>query len=386
MIIFKKIDNGNVLVVESDGTVKCSYTGCKQILRHPTTPNTMVITDDANPQEDGKGLLVSFDSVDVGNCEPPIVASNINELITALSSSFFFKLKSSSFPLVVVTTPIINLTKDVESYFILKGSYFTESTQVEITGDTIISSVEFINQSELKVSVIGGSSVGNYDLSLMNNGGVKTYSNRINVLSKNWVDLRVGGTPLTIGTLPTDDIIHSAGLTVSRDANGLKQVGANNWDDWIKFNNLQFTRGDNKTIEFIFINNYQTLMLGIGSTQAVQSNVMFSQYESQLYFQTPTKIYGIYGNNGTLGVSKTDILIGVKEANKYYKLKIDKDGSVGSKFQVFELPDGTENSWNDESLLIHENISNLTPNKQTLMPVCLPRFASHLRILAVNIH
>ncbi len=145
MILFKKLDNGNVLVIDSNGTVKCSYTSTKEILRHPTTPNTLVITDDSNPQEDGKGLLVSFDTVDVANCEPPIVATNINELITALSSSFFFKLKAVNPPPVGENeksiTKVIDLSIKTEIEGVNKDNFifgYVESESELVDNNTVL--------------------------------------------------------------------------------------------------------------------------------------------------------------------------------------------------------------------------------------------------------
>ncbi len=88
-MIFKKLVNGNVLVLNGEGNVLGSFTSSKQVLKHPTTANSLIITDDSSVQESNKGLVVSYSTVDKENCEPPIVATDINELITALSSNFF---------------------------------------------------------------------------------------------------------------------------------------------------------------------------------------------------------------------------------------------------------------------------------------------------------
>jgi len=91
MIRFKKLSNGNVLLTDETGNVKQSYSSPINVFKHPSMDTTLVLTDDASPQETKRGLNISFGSVDFANCEPPIAAANINELIEALSSDFFFR-------------------------------------------------------------------------------------------------------------------------------------------------------------------------------------------------------------------------------------------------------------------------------------------------------
>lgn len=90
---FKKLANGNVIVTDGSDNIQGSYSPNKQVLKHPNEPNLLIISDDSSNQESNRGLVVSYSSVDKANCDPVIVADNINELITALSSDFFFKVK-----------------------------------------------------------------------------------------------------------------------------------------------------------------------------------------------------------------------------------------------------------------------------------------------------
>ena len=85
-----KLPNGNVLI-SRDGKPISSYTPEKQVLLHPTTVASVIITDDSNRHESGKGLTLSLASLDQDNCDPVIAAENVEELLIALSSNFFFR-------------------------------------------------------------------------------------------------------------------------------------------------------------------------------------------------------------------------------------------------------------------------------------------------------
>ncbi len=91
MIRLKKQQNGNVLITDQTDKVLFSFNAGMNTFKHPHIENSLIITDDASLQEVNKGLVISFDSVDMGNCYPVINAIDINELITVLSNSFFFR-------------------------------------------------------------------------------------------------------------------------------------------------------------------------------------------------------------------------------------------------------------------------------------------------------
>lgn len=79
------------MLTDENGNVKQSYSSPINVFKHPSKDNTILLTDDASPQETQKGHHISFASIDLAGCEPVITATNINELIEVLSNNFFFR-------------------------------------------------------------------------------------------------------------------------------------------------------------------------------------------------------------------------------------------------------------------------------------------------------
>jgi hypothetical protein len=385
MVIFIKKENGNILVKEDDIVIG-SYSANKQILKHPSQANSLLITDDTNNQEVDSGLIVSYDTVDKSNCIPVIVADDINSLITSLSDDFFFRVKT--YPSPVINIDKITINKGVSNTIILSGSFFTPESKIDVLGEVIVESVVYIDGNNLRLNLIG-SNVGLFDLKITNISNSVVYNDFIEVVESSFIDLSSNGITLTIGSSITNDIRHNSSLNVFRDALGLGVSGtSSNWSDWITFNVASFNRGDNKITEIIFTSWSSTIMLGIGSDASDEvSTQQFSELETSLYINTPDSIYGLYGNDGTPGslASQPQTASGVLNSSNIYKLKITSDGGNGSLWQLFELPNSNKNNWKDESNLVYSITSILTPDESNLMPEVLPRrLGSNGRIIAIK--
>lgn len=278
-----------------------------------------------------------------------------------------------NFPLPVVVNPEVIISNGGINTFTLNGAYFDQYSNVSISGESVVDSVQFINSNTLVVNVIVGSVSGNFDLTVTNQSGSNTFSI---VKVQNWVDLRSGGEILSIGNTQNNDIRHNSSLSVFRDSLGLGVTNASSqWQDWLKFEFLNFHRGDNKTIQFIVRNFQTTVMAGVGSTATDEtSTLQFSQMETVLYFRD-YGIIGLFGNDGTIGVLSSQQLKFnyTWNSNKNYKIVITNDGSQNSIITMYELPDFLKQNWDDESNPIYTITSNLTPNEINLMPVFLPR-------------
>ncbi len=387
MIKFIKQDKGNVLIKKGDN-ILCSYVSSMNVLQHPRLSNSIIITDDSNPNETSKGLIISYNSVDKQNSIPIINANNTNELIEELSSNFFFSVK---FPEVNIIQKVNKLSTNKSTQVVIEGSYFTKLTSVSFTGNNVVTNINYINSSKIIIDITTSSIEGSYDLIVNNGKGNVTAIGYLLLTNSKWYDLRLGGDSLTIGHALSNDIRHNSSLNVFRDINGLGVVGANSdWRDWIKFEFLSFLRSENSTTytQFIFKGWAGTVMFGIGSDATNElSTTQYAQIESALYFNSNSSIYAIYGNNGTIGTLGTQLqsFFGLSNSNTY-KLKISDTGGNGSIWQLFQLPSSAPEYWDDENNLIYTIVSNLTPDEINLIPMVLPRqLGLNGRIISIKI-
>jgi len=58
---------------------------------------------------------------------------------------------------------------------------------------------------------------------------------------------------------------------------------------------MAWTRGQNKTVEWVFTRPSSAMMIGIGSTATNEtSTAQYIQAEVEIYFQNSTSMWGLY--------------------------------------------------------------------------------------------
>lgn len=202
-----------------------------------------------------------------------------------------------------------------------------------------------------------------------------------------WLDLRSGGNPLTIGSEEGNDIRLRENMTAIRDEQGMYFTGEASWRAWVKVETLQWKRGQNLTCEWIFTSPTTFMMVGIGSTEINESNnSQFSQAEVQTYFNSTTSHWGLYGNTGTVGSAGLQMFSVPIVPNKVYKVKFENDGTKGGVYSFFELPSAEEADWDDESnLKVTQEIGGtLAPDAEDIMPFIAPNQSTQ-RFIAVKV-
>ncbi len=163
MIRFKKQPNGNVLVIDQNDNTIASYIAAMNVFKHPSQQNSLLISDDASAGETGKGLIISFASVDLAGCNPVITASNISDLIGELSNIFFLN-KQVAETTTVSIPPFIGsvnpelLDIDMQGEQIeIFGSYFLPQTTFDLGANITVTTIMLIEANRAILLVDTGS-------------------------------------------------------------------------------------------------------------------------------------------------------------------------------------------------------------------------------------
>ena len=281
----------------------------------------------------------------------------------------------------------------------INGENFTPSTTVSIINPTFtgtINSTTIVNPKKIELNVTTDATLGTHDIVISNNGVLNTQwagngVGMFDVQSFTWIDLRAGGAAITAGNAPGNDIRFRAGMAMSRDANGMFFTGSNPWSAWVKFESLGWTRGANSILEWIFTQPTAAMMIGIGSTATNEtSNSQFAQAEVQAYFSASTTLWGLYGNNGTVGntgsQSNNTSLGGC--ASNVFKARFTNDGTAGSGvFTLYCLPSASPTAWNDVSNVLTTLTigGTLNPGQANIMPFIIPNNGGVQRFIAVRV-
>lgn len=268
----------------------------------------------------------------------------------------------------------------------LNGGYFTPNTTVNIVGQTV-NSVNFIDDDTIQVDFTSNNIDGLYDIEVINEGGNTILSSAFTIELSTWKDLRQGGDAFTHGNGTGNDIRYRTGMNLLRDANGMYFTGSNPWSSWVKFEDLQWTRGDNKTVEWIMTAPTSSMMIGIGSDATNETNTaQYAQAEVEAYFSSSTNLWGLYGNNGTIGSAGNQNQSTTINSSGIFKLKFEGDGSAGSQFTLYEIPSANMSDWDDESNVITTFTigGTLNPNEANIMPFIIPRVGSQ-RFIAIKV-
>lgn len=260
-----------------------------------------------------------------------------------------------------------NITTDIK----IEGGYFTNNTTVNIPGITV-NGISEIDDDYIICSITTGNVDATHDIEVTNESGTTVFVGGIIVELSVWDDLRHGGTSYNIGT----DIRVRAGMTVNRDSNGMYFTGSNPWSSWVKFEKFLSQRSDNKTFQFIFTAPTSFMMIGIGSNATDEnSTAQYAQAENQAYFNSDTNFWGLYGNNGNVGIAGNQNFNTAISNTGVYKVKFEDSGSQGGLFTLYQIPSSNQSDWDDESnILASFNVGGtLNPDETDIMPFIIPR-------------
>jgi hypothetical protein len=267
--------------------------------------------------------------------------------------------------------------------FTINGVNFKNTTAITIPGfDGTINSTTYVSPTQITLSLTSGVAETLYDLVVANGCALNTaYTGNgedfLNVKTQTWYDLRNGG-----DTLP--NLRTKTGMTVTRDSNGMSFSGVNPLENWVKFEDLGFTRGNNTTVQYVFTAN-EYFLAGIGSNNTDEnSNTQWNQGEWMSYISEPNFWWGIYGNNGNLGTYQMQYIGQSITAGQTFKLKMTNDGGTGQTISLYQIPSADPSDWDNEATLIKSVTSTNTADETNLMPFIIPPNGGNSRFIAVR--
>lgn len=288
------------------------------------------------------------------------------------------------------------LADSVAVDIIIKGSYFEAASTLSVE-DATVNSFTVIDGNTINANITPGAGLGDKDVTVSNSTGSTIVSGLLVVADSTWYDLRTGGDSFTIGTGSGNDIRYGGNVTgVLRDADGLYTTrSSNSWYNWVKFEFLNWQRGDNKKFEFIFkIWDSGAFMLGITSANNDESltapGFAYGQAELVSYFTNPDTHWGLYGNDSEPGndinYNSSSSLSGV--TTDYYKIIITRDGSRDGDLTIYKLPSGAPSDWDDvgtRTRIYNVDLTFISPIQDFLLPVMIPNSSINERIVAMRL-
>ena len=294
------------------------------------------------------------------------------------------KVKNCNYVKPIFNLEPITINQSTSKVLKIKGSFFTPDLTVTINGQ-VVNSVTFISDNEIDVDFTTGTTDGSYSIEISNGCGSYKIDNVIIVQLSVWQDLRAGGT-----TFSGTDILAKNGVVINRDANGMFFTGGQNpWASWVKFQSLAWQRGQLKNCQWIFTRPESFMMIGIGSTATNEnSTAQYAQAEVEAYFNNSTSLWGLYGNNGTVGgAGNQNVTTNISGGTGVFKIKFTKDGSAGGVFTIYELPSANQSDWDNESNVIASFTiaGTIAPDEVNIMPFIIPRSGGTQRFLAIKV-
>lgn len=292
-----------------------------------------------------------------------------------------------------ITQSPYKLLVETSGNLVLTGINFRPDTLLDIPNwEGTLSNIVVNSPTEISFDYETGETPAIYDV-IVKNKVANTFwegngEDLIAVIKNTWKDLRLNGDVFTQGNDVGNDIRYKLGMSMSRDEKGMYFTGANPWKSWVKFESLAWTRGENKTIEWIFTPALNEMMIGIGSNETDEkSSNQYNQMEVEAYFISSTKFRELKGNNGTPGKSgKQECKVTMKE-QVCLKIKFTNDGTASeSRFTLYSLPGTDFVYWDDESTILQSVIvgGTLAPDAEHIMPSIIPREDSQ-RFIAVRV-
>lgn len=274
----------------------------------------------------------------------------------------------------------INETRDISLF----GYNFSDSVTVTIPGVTI-NNFNLTSATEFSIGLTAPAAPDTFDIIVSNACGNDTAKDALIVLTTTWLDLRNGGDAFTFGTGAGNDIRYRAGMNLVRNANGMYFTGQNPWNSWVKFESEQFTRGSGTTVEWIFRFD-GAFMVGISPlTNDEGSGSQFVEGSVMSYFNNANNFWGLYGSSPTNGTTWNQPNgTGITNGG-IFKLKIENDGSLGQTITLYELPNGNQANWNDESTIVTSIVSTNSNLQSPLVPFIIPRNSANNYFIALRV-
>ncbi len=281
--------------------------------------------------------------------------------------------------------------------FSITGLNFTPTTTVSIPSWAgTINSTMVNSPTSIDVNLTSGVTETSYDVVvdnwwIDNTAWTGNGQNLIEVLTSTWVDLRAGWDVFTDGNAAGNDIRYRAGMSMTRDANGMYFTGSNPWSSWVKFENLAWARGSGQTLEWIFTTPTAAMMIGIGSDATDEtSTTQYYQSELVVYLQNASTMWWLFGNNGTPGWAgsqgNSTAIWGC--ASWVYKSRFTDDGTVWSSiFTLYCLPSAWLADWDNTATVITTFAvwGTLNPDEVNIMPFIIPRDGGTQRFIALKV-
>ena len=258
-----------------------------------------------------------------------------------------------------------------------------------------VDSVNIIGPNEIEVTLTTTAATGTYDIVLSNTGGALNTQwsgngeDQLEVFAPvPWTDLRSGGNTFSDGNGAGNDIRYRTGMALARDANGMYFTGSNPWSSWVKFESMGWTRGEDRTVQWVFTSPTNAMMIGISSDATNETATdQYRQGENHAYFQNSTTLWGLYGNNGTPGGTGNQANTATISASGVYKIKFESDGGAGGTFTLYELPSAAPADWDNEATVVTTFTigGTLAPDEANLFPAIIPRDGDAQRFIAVKV-
>ena len=319
----------------------------------------------------------------------------VNNSWTWVVISFTGSVSASSIPYITSGNKSMNVS--TTSNININGLNFVPSTLVSIPWFWWTVNSTTVNwPTDLDINVTATATTGTYDFVLTNG----TISNtlwswngvwQLTVLPPStWKDLRLGGDAFTHWNWAWNDIRYRSWMNMSRDANGMYFTGSGPWSSWVKFESLAWTRGQNKTIEWIFTRPSWSMMIWIGSDATNEtSTAQYTEAEVEIYFNASTSMWGLYWNNGTLWSTWNQSSSATLTcASNTFKEKFTNDGTAWSSvLTLYCLPSANPSDWDDTSNILKTLTVwwTLNPNETNIMPFIIPGNATAQRFIAVKV-
>ena len=130
------------------------------------------------------------------------------------------------------------------------------------------------------------------------------------------------------------------------------------------------------------------MMIGIGSDAADEADLeQYNEGEVLAYFTSPTNMWRLYGNNGTVGSTGTQSNSATIRSN-IFKIKFTNDRAVGTGlFTLYQLPSANMSDWEDESNVLSTFTigGGLNLDETNLMPFIFPQNGGSQPFIAVKV-
>ena len=314
---------------------------------------------------------------------------------TGVIIGFTWSVSASSIPYITSGNKFMNVS--TSKNFNITGLNFVPTTTVSIPGwpGTINSTI--INwPTNLDINVTSASWTWVYDFVLTNGSISNTlwawnWVAQLTVLPPStWKDLRLWWDSFTDWNWAWNDIRYRSWMSMSRDSNGMYFNWSNPWSSWVKFESLSWTRGQNKTIEWIFTRPTSSMMIGIGSTATNETSTsQYTQGEVQIYFSSSTNMWGLYWNNWTVWSTwNQSNSSSLTCASNTFKERFTNDWTAGSSvLTLYCLPSANPSDWDDTTNILKTFTVwwTLNPNETNIMPFIIPINGWTQRFIAVKV-